>query len=861
MLTSEQNTKRNSLREQGDSEVGSQDRRNNNGSSFHPQDSTFHRPKAAGKFLVNSGRKLWIRGVTYGTFRPRANGDHYPDPGVVDLDFSHIAANGLNAVRTYTVPPRWLLDLAFKHKLRMMVGVPWEQHVAFLEDKACARRIEDQLRNGIRNCAGHPAILCYAIGNEIPASIVRWHGRRAVEHHLERLYRAAKEEDPDGLVTYVNYPTTEYLDLPFLDLVCFNVYLESPDRLRAYLARLQNLAGDRPLLLGEVGLDSRRHGEGHQAHVLDWQIRTAFAAGCAGAFLFGWTDEWYRGGYDIADWDFGLTRRDRQPKMALAAVRQALADGPFPVKTRCPRVSVVVCSYNGARVIRDCLEGLSKLKYPDCEVIVVDDGSTDATGSIAAQYLCRVIRTENRGLSSARNTGLKEATGEIVAYIDDDAWPDPHLLHYLVETFQSTDHAGVGGPNLPPAGDGPIADCVANAPGGPVHVLLDDQVAEHIPGCNMAFRKSCLEAIGGFDPQFRTAGDDVDVCWRLREKGWTLGFNPAAMVWHHRRNTVRAYWRQQKGYGKAEALLERKWPEKYQPSGSLTWSGRVYCKALERALGVRSRIYHGMWGSAPFQSLYQPASGLWQSLPLMPECYLVILVLAILSALGLLWRPLLGVAPIFIAAVSISLLQAVRGATRASFATKPRARIQRLGMYALTAFLYMLQPLARLTGRLGAGLTPWRIHMKLAPSLPRPERFRFWSERWREPGKILQSAEGALRAHGAVVRRGGDFDRWDLQIRTGLFGGARLLMGIEEHGAGKQLIRFRVWPWYSPGGLVAELVLAFLAMAATWDGAWAVGILLGAMALWPLGRTILECGVAMSVIVRGLKRLWPAGAF
>jgi len=825
------------------------------------QGSSFHRPTAAGKFLTNSGEKLWIRGVTYGTFRPRPHGDSYPDPAVAESDLSQIAANGLNAIRTYTVPPRWLLDLAAKHKIRVMVGLPWEQHVAFLEDKACTRRIEERLREGVRSCAGHPAILCYAIGNEIPAPIVRWYGRRPVERYLERLCRAAKEEDPDGLVTYVNYPTTEYLELPFLDLVCFNVYLESQDRLQAYLARLQNLAGDRPLLLGEVGLDSRRHGEAHQAQVLDWQIRTAFAAGCAGSFVFGWTDEWYRGGHDIEDWDFGLTLRDRRPKPALPVVRQAFADAPFLRRKSWPRVSVVVCTFNGARTLRDCLEGLSRLAYPNYEVIVVVDGSTDSTWAIAAEYNCRVIRTENRGLASARNTGLKEAAGEFVAYIDDDAWPDPHWLHYLVETFQCTDHAGVGGPNLPPPGDGPIADCVANAPGGPVHVLLADQVAEHIPGCNMAFRRSCLEAIGGFDLQFRTAGDDVDVCWRLQERGWTLGFHPASLVWHHRRNSVRAYCRQQRAYGKAEALLERKWPERYQPSGSLTWGGKIYCKALERALGMRSRIYHGMWGSAPFQSLYQPAPGVWRSLPLLPEWYLVILLLAVLSGLGLQWRPLLGVAPLLIVAVGMSLVQAVNGATRASFATTPRSRWRRLGMRGLTASLFLLQPLARLSGRLWHGLTPWRFRVRFAPKFPRLRRFQFWSERWREPGKILQSVEGALRAHGAVVSRGRDFDRWDLQIRTGLFGRARLLMVIEEHGAGKQLIRFRVWPCYSPGGVAAGLVLACLAMAAIWDGAGAVGLLLGALALWPLGRTILECGVALSVGGRGLKHLWPTGAF
>src|SRR2546422_6137391 len=86
--------------------------------------------------------------------------------------------------------------------------------------------------------------------------------------------------------------------------------------------------------------------------------------------------------------------------------------------------------------------------------------------------------TENRGLSCARNTGLQAATGEIVAYLDDDAYPDPHWLTYLAATFMRTTHAGVGGPNLAPAGDGPIAECIAHAPGGPVHVLLTDQEAE-----------------------------------------------------------------------------------------------------------------------------------------------------------------------------------------------------------------------------------------------------------------------------------------------------------------------------------------------------------------------------------------------
>ena len=95
------------------------------------------------------------------------------------------------------------------------------------------------------------------------------------------MYGIVKDEDPRGLVTYVNYPTTEYLQLPFLDLLCFNVYLETRESLSAYLARLQNIAGDKPLLMSELGLDALRNGEAAQAAALDWQIRTSFHRGCA----------------------------------------------------------------------------------------------------------------------------------------------------------------------------------------------------------------------------------------------------------------------------------------------------------------------------------------------------------------------------------------------------------------------------------------------------------------------------------------------------------------------------------------------------------------------------------------------------
>ena len=660
----------------------------------------------SGKFLWEGSEKFIVRGVTYGPFGPDADGEVYGTRQAVALDFADMVASGINTIRTYTVPPRWLLDEAWQRGLRVFVGIPWEQHVAFLDNRALARSIEAHIAASARALAGHPAVVAIAIGNEIPASIVRWLGPERVVAFLRRLYVRVKEVDPALLVTYVNYPTTEYLDLGFLDLYCWNVYLEREEALSAYLSRLHNLAADRPLLLGEIGLDSRRHGLQEQARTLEWQLRRAYAQGVAGTFVFSWTDRWVRGGSEIEDWDFGLTDRARQPKPALESVRRVYREPPFPSGIRWPRVSVVVCSCNGSATIRDTLEHMGRLDYPDFEVIVIDDGSGDATASIAARYPVRLVSTPNRGLSAVRNLGMQEATGEIVAYIDDDAYPDPDWLTHLSWALVHGSHAGVGGPNLPPPGDGPIAEAVSRAPGGPCHVLVSDTEAEHIPGCNMAFWKRDLFAVSGFDPVFRSAGDDVDLCWRLLESGRTLCFSPAAVVWHHRRNSLRAYWKQQIGYGRAEALLERKWPERYNVAGHVAWTGRIYGVELTEALfRRRNLVYHGEWGTAPFQSMYQQGPTTLGSVTLMPEWLLIVVILGLVSLVGVLWSPAAAVSPLFGLALCATLLQAWRSTKDPRWSPR-KDWLEGLRLRALTALLHLVQPGARLYGRTLHGLTP-----------------------------------------------------------------------------------------------------------------------------------------------------------
>ena len=126
----------------------------------------------------------------------------------------------------------------------------------------------------------------------------------------------------------------------------------------------------------------------------------------------------------------------------------------------------------------------------------------------------------------------------------------------------------------------------------------------------MAFYSWALKLVNGFDPQYRAAGDDVDVIWRLQNLNYSIGFSPAAQVWHYRRNTVKAYLKQQRGYGVAEALLKYKHPDHFNTLGASHWRGKIY--GGDGAMGVRvgrDVIYHGLFGSALFQTIYRkPAS-------------------------------------------------------------------------------------------------------------------------------------------------------------------------------------------------------------------------------------------------------------
>jgi hypothetical protein len=612
-----------------------------------------------GKYLLDGAQKFYIRGVSYGPFAPNSRGERYPEPERAAADFALMNRLGANVIRLYVPPPSWMVEEAQKAGLRMMLGIPWPFHMAFLDSADMMREIRDAIRKTVLETRQFgETIAAYSIGNEIRSDIVRWHGPRAVSRFLAELRDLGKQIDPGALFTYSNYPSAEYLDLSFLDFISFNVYLHREEDFRRYLTHLMGQAGELPLVLSETGMDTIREGEEHQAELLSWQCRAAFELGLSGFIVFAFTDEWHTGGAEITDWAFGLTRRDRSPKLAFDAVGRVFGENLPPALTAAPKATVVIAAYNAASTLSECLSSIRELNYPDYETVVVDDGSTDATSEIANQSGVRTIRVEHQGLAAARNTGVDAASGEVVAFIDADARADRDWLYHLVEAISRRDAAAAAGPNFAPDPQSARAAAMAAAPGLPREVRAGDDRLAQLCGCNMAITRAALLKVGGFDPMFTSAGDDVDLSWRLAASGETLAYAPGAVVIHERRATLAAYLRQQRGYGIGEGLLFRKYPLRAADQDGM-YAGPSWIGSL---LGG-ARVYYGEFGRGLFQTVYSTGNA-YADLPLTIDWIAVSLTLLVLGY----FDRLLGV--LGAGGIAISILAA---AASAASAPLPRA--------------------------------------------------------------------------------------------------------------------------------------------------------------------------------------------
>jgi glycosyltransferase involved in cell wall biosynthesis len=791
------------------------------------------------QFFVGSEHHL-MRGVTYGTFAPRHDDQRFPRTAKLTRDLADIAAAGFNTIRTYTAPPDDVVLAAADHGLRTFAGVhtrDW-RYLVGLSRREQRRASEDDVRlvrETARRLKDRPEIAALCIGNEIPADVVRWFGAKEVAGSISRLVDAVKDEDPARLVTYANYPTAEYLSIPDLDFITFNVFLEDSGALRDYLTHLHHTTHDRPLVLGEFGrhVDEHPDGERHQAQLLDRQYEVALDRGVAGLFAFSWTDEWYVGDSPVDDWKFGLTRTDRSPRPALKVASRWNNRVVADLREDWPRISVVVCARNEQATLAECLQHATALDYPDFEVIVVDDGSTDRTAEIAKSFSdVRLFSVPHGGLSVARNVGIEMATGEIVAYLDADAYPTRQWLRYLYLAFDGSDVGGAGGPNLSPPSDRRACQHVAQAPGGPAHVLLSDDRAEHIPGCNMAFWRSVLVDIGGFDPIYRAAGDDVDVCWKVLDRGWGIAFHPAAVVWHHRRGSIRAYLRQQRGYGRAEALVAARHPDRFGRLRTPKWRGRIY--APERRFHPGQRIYRGAFGSAPYQSIYHREAF---AIDWVHQVGIPALLMGLMAALPIAveWAPMRwGAAAVVTALFAIFMYDVAHAGSGRRF----RSISSRL----CVAALHMMQPVARWWGKTRS----WQIAQREAP------REKMAEQLVHAPGAVMvissqkprheiaRSMLSALRAAGYEVTSTTGWEDHDGTVNGSILTEGELITSEHPPGTVQARVRTRLRRRRLAGALaVAALTAALHAPIVAIAIVWCVGtdLLVGSWRLGPRRRS------------------------
>ncbi len=215
--------------------------------------------------------------------------------------------------------------------------------------------------------------------------------------------------------------------------------------------------------------------------------------------------------------------------------------------TDLPGVSLVIISHNEERNIGDCLSAVSWLEYPrdKLEVIVVDSSSDRTCEIVRAHRNVTLIASASSGFSAKRNEGWRAASHELIAFLDADCMAPPDYLYRMVPGIAQPDVAGVGANAYPPPDAtffGLCVACLGKPAGGAIGFdcearFLERGVTYIGSGCSI-FRRSALDAVGGFDEDLRHGHEDVNVCERLRKSGYALVYQPDAFIYHKTRDSV-----------------------------------------------------------------------------------------------------------------------------------------------------------------------------------------------------------------------------------------------------------------------------------------------------------------------------------
>ncbi|HKD66911.1 MAG TPA: glycosyltransferase, partial [Candidatus Binataceae bacterium] len=781
--------------------------------STEPSDPS-HPVTAHGKFLSRAGSKFFLKAM-------RLHGPTVTDGFNARVELrarlAQLRAGHTTTVIANAADADGLLEMAAALDLHTLVELPVSAERLLNRTGLKALRAEVDLV--ARRFCGRPGLIGFLLCPAISADWLRMNGLGRIQSALAGLVRYLKRHSHGSMVAVRHQPSTRALAVLDEDFLYSSTPGMSGYELTNYIVSLHNMAESRPVVIElEAGCGDQ-----------DERIGCAFAAGAAGV---------------VAP---SFTAAPRTDALALIALNSdevlpfvALNGNCPPALRKPPMVSVVICAYNAERTIGPCLESLRKLDYPNYEVVVVDDGSRDATAEIATRFPeFRLIRQPNKGLSVARNVGMQAALGEFIAYTDSDCVVDPHWLTFMIGAMTANRFDACGGPNYAPHEEGRTEACVSASPGAPCHVLTAEDRAEHLAGCNMVFRKTVLQRIGGFDPQFTAAGDDVDICWRALDEGFVLGFSPAAFVWHFRRNTVKAYYNQQRGYGKAEAMLYRKYPERFNALGQVMWRGRI--PGLARTMpGRRNLVAWVKTSSGFFQTIYEPPMGLLKFLPQTLEWVV-------------LWSALLAISLAAGFSALPGLLMLSLGPIWAAYYAW-KAPLEKchdsFGARLVVAFLAYTGPMFRTITRYKyrlAGGWPGRAgvdataHQRPAIQLgQRALKLAYWSENGVPRDSLIDRLVKLFTRAALPVRVDSGWNDYDLEIQPDAWTRVRVKTADEEHEGGKFKTIVQAQVRFSPLSKVLLAVSTLTAIAA------AVGLGTPSINLTLAGLVVVIASLALS---------------
>jgi len=225
-------------------------------------------------------------------------------------------------------------------------------------------------------------------------------------------------------------------------------------------------------------------------------------------------------------------------------------------------ISVVIPIYNAEKTIKTCVDSLLNTDYPrdNIEIILVDDGSTDSTSEALSAYNTRnikIITQERQGIAAARNTGIKNAHGEIIVFVDADCFVNNDWLKYLIGAFISKNIGGVGGAVFHAEPETKQETYIAKLNKN-LQPYVRRNYMPYLGTANVAYSKHAVDAIGFFDTNL-VSGEDADFSWRLKQSGFEIAYESGAVVYHKDRSKISDLITQQFRDGRGWRQLERKY--------------------------------------------------------------------------------------------------------------------------------------------------------------------------------------------------------------------------------------------------------------------------------------------------------------